>query len=406
MRALAAGGDDADAVEGGAALDRIPLASASLHFVRISHKTCWTFLRLAADDGRTGAGEATLQGREEALLGAADRLVPLALAEATASDPGTFARRHAPGNLHEAAIVSALDQALWGLHAQAAGQSLSQALGQTGPGMAVRRSVPVYANINRRTERRTPEGFAASAETARAAGHVAFKLAPFDEVNHRVCAEGDGVRAMGKGIERVAAVREAVGGHARLMVDCHWRFDEATARKLGEALARLDVYWIETPMTETPANIPALARLRRHCNALGVLQAGLETSIGWDGFRPFCEAGVYDVVMPDVKYMGGVEQVLQTAAACARLGIDVSPHNPSGPVCHAASLQVCAAIAALDMLETQFDESPLFDELVAAPFPPTHDGHQAPPAGAGLGVALAESALQAHAERPARHWRA
>jgi galactonate dehydratase len=94
------------------------------------------------------------------------------------------------------------------------------------------------------------------------------------------------------------------------------------------------------------------------------------------------------------------------ARACAALEVQISPHNPSGPVCHAASLQVSAALDAFDMLEVQFDESPLFDALVAQPFAPVVGGLALLPAGCGLGVALDQAAMQRHAERPAQTWSA
>jgi len=379
-------------------LNAVSLRAATLHMVRITHKTCWSFIRLHTPDGLVGEGEATLTGQEDALLAAAERLVPLALRTATPESPSGFALQHAPADIWEASIVSALDQALWSLHAQRAGKSLAHVLGPR------RNQVPVYANINRRTAPRTPEGFAASALAAMAAGYVAFKLAPFDEVSTSVCSQGQGSQAMRAGLARVAAVREAVGRDARVMVDCHWRFDEATARELNEAAARLGVYWIECPLPEELDNIPALARLRRQANALGMLQAGLEMGIGWDNFRPYCEGGAYDVVMPDMKYAGGIHQMQAISAGCASLGIQVSPHNPSGPICHAASLQVSATLEAFDMLELQFDESPLFDALVRAPFAPVIGGQTVLPAGSGLGVALDEAVLHRHAERPVRSW--
>ncbi len=376
------------------------LDSASLHVVRVTHKTCWTFVRLHTHAGHVGEGEATLTGREDALVAAAERVVPAALADASGQHPGAFAESHAPGAIEEAAVVSAIDQALWSLHAQAKGRTLAALLG-------VRRErVPVYANINRRTEERSPAGFAASAQAAMAAGHIAFKVAPFDEVDPEICARGNGVHAMQTGLARVAAVRQAVGPRARLMVDCHWRFDEAAASVLNESAARLGVHWIETPLPEAESNIPALVRLRRQCNALGMRQAGLETSVGWETMRRYCAAGAYDVVMPDLKYIGGIHEVLRTVAGCEEFGVRVSPHNPSGPICHAASLQVSAALGAFDMLELQFDESPLFNALVGAPFSAVSQGHAELPPGIGLGVELVEAILERHADRPPRVWRA
>lgn len=374
------------------------LRAATLHMVRITHKTCWSFIRLYSRDGLVGEGEATLTGQEDALQAAAERLVPLALRDATPESPGGFALQHAPADIREASIVSALDQALWSLHAQRAGQSLAQVLG------ARRTQVPVYANINRRTGLRTPEGFAASASAAMAAGHVAFKLAPFDQVSTSVCAQGQGPQAMRAGLACMAAVREAVGPEARVMVDCHWRFDEATARQLNEAAGRMGVYWIECPLPEVPDNIPALAGLRQQANALGMLQAGLEMGVGWDSFRAYCEGGAYDVVMPDMKYAGGIHQMQAISAGCASLGVQVSPHNPSGPICHAASLQVAATLDGFDMLELQYDESPLFDALVRAPFAPVLGGQTVLPAGSGFGVALDEAVLHRRAERAVRSW--
>ena len=126
-----------------------PLRSAALHCVRVTGKTCWTFLRLHMPDGRTGEGEATLASRDGDLLAAGERIIPTALREATPDHPGRFAKRHAPGDIFDASVVSALDQALWDLHAQAHGRSLAHIL------RTARDRIPVYANINRRTRARS-----------------------------------------------------------------------------------------------------------------------------------------------------------------------------------------------------------------------------------------------------------
>ena len=365
---------------------------------RVSDKTCWTFVSLEATDGRVGWGEASLNGMQAPLLLAAERLSVAAL-QTRSAQPQQFAAALQPRDLPEAAIVSAIDHALWDLHAQAAGITLAQALGGARHG-----SIPIYANINRRTIGRSPADFAQSARNAIAAGYGAIKIAPFDEVDPARCASGAGHAALDTGLARIAAVRAAIGPNCRLMVDCHWRFDEATASALIRAIADQNLYWIECPIAEIAVNIPSLKRLRRQANAVGIRLAGLEQGIGVDAFRPYCEAGAYDVMMPDVKYVGGLRQTLEVAALLRQHGIDVSPHNPTGPVSHAISLHVAAAIAGCDSLELQYDESDLFDALAAGTLPARINGRSALPTAPGLGLRLDARLLARHADAPVRSW--
>ena len=117
--------------------------------------------------------------------------------------------------------------------------------------------------------------------------------------------------------------------------------------------------------------LPALHRLRGLANAGGVRLAGCEQGVRQAGFEPFLKAGAYDAMMPDVKYVGGVAEVMRLAETFDRHGVLFSPHNPTGPVCHATSLQVCAAVPHLDRLEMQFDETPLFAALAGGALPGT-----------------------------------
>ena len=376
------------------------LRRMALHQVVISPKTRWVFMQLEDADGRRGNGEASLNGKESALVEAAHRLAAHAL-QCSSAAPALFAAAIQPRDLAEAAVVSAIDQALWDLHAQQAGLRVVDALGG-----ARRESIPLYANINRRTVERSPQGFAHSARDARDAGYCAFKMAPFDEVDVATCKRGDGAAAMQAGLARVAAVRAQIGPACRLMLDCHWRFDEATAARLIDAAAEFGVYWIECPLPEIDAHIAALVRLRGLANARGIRLAGMEQGIGFDAFRPYCEAGAYDVMMPDVKYIGGLAEMLRAAAAFACYGVAMSPHNPSGPIAHAASLQVSAAMESFDTLELQFDESLLFDTLAGGDVPARVAGSSALPAAPGLGVRLDASLLALHADRAVRVWEA
>ena len=190
------------------------------------------------------------------------------------------------------------------------------------------------------------------------------------------------------------AVRDAIGSEHALMVDCHWRFDELRAAALIRDIAGAAPYWVECPISEHPSQFGAIARLRRLVHHHGIKLAGGETIAGADQAAAMCAAGLYDVLMPDVKYAGGYRGMLAIADVCAANGVEFSPHNPTGPIAHVASVQLCAAAPGVKWLEHQWAETPLFDELVGGSATPLVDGAfvvpQAPGLGAGLDRALAE----------------
>jgi len=359
------------------------IREARWHSLRVTPKTCWSFIELEDDAGRVGVGEATLGGREAAMLKAFER----ARQDLMGRHPGAVdlsAARGAARSLCDFAVVSALDQALHDLLAQAAGVSLAQALGGRR-----RASVAVYANINRGTTVRSPDGFAARAARAVADGFRAIKIAPFDGIE----LYGDpNKRAdpalLDAALARIAAVRAAVGPDVGLMVDCHWRLNRATAQSVIRATEPQRLHWLECPVPETPEMLDTLCALRTELNRRGVRLAGCEEMSRVAGFLPFLEAGACDVMMPDVKYAGGLDEMLAVADALERHGVGFSPHNPSGPVCHAASLQVCAAARHVERLEMQYGETPLFEALVRGALPAPAGAEVQVPDRPGVGVRL------------------
>ena len=358
------------------------ITSATLEHLRITPKTIWSFVRLSTDDGHVGFGEASLPNRPAAVLEAANTWLadivgrPAAVAEITRAAGGR-------SGLGDAAVVSALDMALHDVAGQAEGVPVHARLGG-----AKRDEIALYANINRATTDRSPAGFAATAERALKHGFSMFKLAPFDELSPEACEGDDFAARLDAGLARVAATRAVIGPEARLRVDCHWRFTEPAAQTLIEAAVPLGLDWIECPIAETPQNAAAIAGLRQAANREGIRLAGLEMGVGLEAFAPYLEAGAYDVIMPDVKYLGGLALMLDLAALAGRHGAILSLHNPTGPLCHAASLHVSAALPAYDSLEMQFDESPLFDALLDGPPFTNAGGKSAVPGGPGLGAAL------------------
>jgi galactonate dehydratase len=326
--------------------------------LNVTPKTNWCFLEVRTEDGRTGLGECTLANQEPLVAAEVARLDAV-LRGRDATQRNAIARLlpHAPGGLVAATALSALEQALCDLAAQRNGEPVHALLGG-----ALRDPVRLYANINRGTNPRTPDGFADAARRALAAGFAAVKLAPFEPLMWEDGTSEANRAAYAEGLARIAAVRAAVGSGVDVMVDAHWRFSPGGAASLIRDLGEFRLFWLECPIAE--ANRAEIARLRGLANARGMRLAGAETLAGLAAYRTVIEAGCYDVLMPDAKHAGGLEEIRRIAALAQTAGVEIAPHNPTGPVCHAHSVHLCATIANFLMLEVQFGETELFFDMV------------------------------------------
>lgn len=371
------------------------IAAVDFRAVHVNARTNWSFVRVRSDAGIVGVGEASLNGYEPLLAAYLDLLRPR-LVGAVADDalPALATFAHAPAGLVANAIRSAVRQALVDLRARAAGVPAWQLLGGKR-----RDRVAVYANVNRATRDRSPAGCAASAVAAVASGYRAVKIAPFDGVLPEALAQAPTRRAIDVGVDRVRAMRDAVGPDVHLMVDCHWRFDEATALAVLDRLAPIGIRWFECPVSEQPHAHAALGRLRDAAQARGIALAACELQAGVDAFRPFVAPRRVDVVMPDVKYCGGPLALLAIARLAHAHGVACSPHNPTGPVCTMASVHACLAAEDVATLELQLGESPLARELVRG-VEPAVAGYAYAGAAPGWGVDLDDAVMDAHPYQP------
>jgi len=363
------------------------IEAATIYVASITNKTKWIFVELRLTSGLHGWGEATAQGLEDTVTDVFRAVSPLLKGRDAQDVLSTVGTLELPTLAH-ASVASALDQAAWDVIARQRDVTVAEALGGEGRG-----SVLTYANINRRTVDRSPEGFARSAAEATAGGHEAVKIAPFDEVTPDVRNAGEALAKVERGLERMRAVRSQIGPDRRLMIDCHWRLDLSSSRLVIDAAAEAGLYWVECPIPEIDDNLGDIRALRHYANRRGVRLAGCEQMIRLNGFRPYLATGVYDVIMPDVKYAGGLQEFLKIADQAARDGVQVSPHNPSGPISHAMSLQLCSVLGADSFLEMQFAETPLFETLQSPPLPVAIGGRIALANGVGAGMELAADIL-------------
>lgn len=358
--------------------------------VPVSAKTAWTFLRLRTDDGIEGLGECTTDADEPLAVPLVRQLgEKLAGEDAGAVTRLTWsAERHRHGKLGEA-VLSALEQALWDVQARRAGVPVTALFG--GP---MRPAVRYYANINRGTRDRTPAGWRRRAAEAKARGMTALKMAPFDDVRWTEAGARDQRRLIAHGVEVTAAVRDEIGPDMDLLVDCHWRFSEAETARLILELAPLRLFWLECPVTETATDLAAVRRLKDLAHAQGMRLAGGERLFGLNNFRPMIEEQAVDVVMPDVRFVGGFAEAVRLGFYAAGAGVEYSPHNPSGPVLDDISHALSTVVPSLLILEHQFAEDPLFDELVERCNPAIENGWRKAPTAPGWGVTLRDEVLR------------
>lgn len=356
----------------------VVVVEASL--IRVSPKSQWILAEIVMSDRTRGAGEASLHFQaadvRDAVIRYGEAIKGLSPAEA-------LSKLSALGeqDIINISARCALDQALHDVMGQVAGKPICGMIC-----VEPASKVEVYANINRRTFDRSPMGFATSARHAVASGFSALKIAPFDRLTPG-SSSADAKSLIEAGIARIAAVREAIGVR-RLLVDCHWRLAPAWLPSVAAACAEFKVFWIETPYPEDLDRIEDIHRARKEVNRRGMLLAGCELKTGHDGFVPFIGGGCYDVLMPDMKYVGGYAEFLAVADAAAMCGMKISPHNPTGPICHAHSVHASAATRDLLILEMQFDETPAFNEIVAGELPLPQEGVVTVPQAPGLGLRL------------------
>jgi galactonate dehydratase len=333
----------------------VRIRSADVKTVSGTSYTHWVFLFLHTDAGLTGMGEACL-GNQEALLGAALHAAAGKLVgqDAARAIPPALSPAHDYKGVLQATVKSAIDMALWDLRAQALGQPVYKLLGPTR-----QTAIPLYANINRGARDRSPGEMARRAKQAVKEGYIAVKIAPFDGVTRTTLHRPDGDRLLGIALDRIRAVREAVGPEASLFVDCHWRLDLPAALKVAGELDAIGVRWMEDVF---PYEDLAAWRALRQASRVPLV-AG-ELARNFQDLRLFLDEGLVDLVMPDIRYYDGITGLQALIALCDQYSVGYSIHNPRGPVGSVASAHVAAVAPNFRILEFAYGECEWRNELV------------------------------------------
>jgi galactonate dehydratase len=378
------------------AVSKLKVAALEVFPIRATKRTDWIFVRLASNQGLTGLGEAS--DGAPFTISSDERLKRMTTAlhhyfSLIRDQPVNVEEyrkrgrdRASRSGLLEATAFSAIEQALWDLTGKALGAPVSELLGGS-----LCQELPVYANINRATTDRTPTGFSRTAEAATKEGFRSIKAAPFDGFPKLSAPSDQIAKAAELGIACIEAMRRVIGPEVELLIDCHSNFDVKLATEVAAKLEPQKLGWYEEPVA--PVKIEETMQIRK---AIKQRMAGGESLFGVEGFASLCRNKAVEVIMPDVKHCGGIQEGRNIAALAGLDRIKVAPHNPSGPVATAASVQWCAAIPNFQILEFQWNEVPWRGDLMD---PPERfiNGNIKVPNAPGFGISLNDKLARAHA---------
>src|SRR5438067_1198988 len=349
-------------------------------------------VEVETDSGIVGIGEAGLGGGATASVIEKD-LAPMLVGEDPLLIEGLWQRMFVRtrqygrrGVVMQA--ISGIDIALWDIAGKIAKMPVYQLLG------ACRDRVEAYASGGFYQEGKGVDGIAGEAEGYRARGFKGMKMKvgrnPSTQTHLRqLIGEAEFCEVdPSEDLARVAAVRQALGPDAKLMVDVNCAWSPDFAIEMGRAMEPQKLYWIEEPVATD--DIDGSARV---ADALATPISGYETENGLYGFRQLIDRGAVDIVQPDIAWSGGFSEGRRIAAYAQAHHKMVAPHAFAGAVLLVASLHFAAAIPNGLLLEWDQNPNGLRDDLLKEPLRLEPDGTVMLPERPGLGIELDRAAI-------------
>lgn len=363
-------------------------------FVCNAFRTNFVFVKIETDSDIHGWGEATLEYKEPTVVAAIHDLEYYLIGK----DPQNIeAFRHDcyrdaywRGGPVLMSALAGVEMALWDIKGKALGVPVYQLLGGK-----VRDAVPAYVN-GWFSPAKTPEEFAEKVIQVRDNGFTACKWDPFGKAWLQI-SKKDLATAM----ECVRQVAAAAGNDVDLLIEGHGRFDIPTAVKIAQQLEEFDIFWFEEPIP--PDDKEGLAEVKRRSRV--PIAAGERLYNRYE-YRQFFDLSCSDYIQPDISHAGGLMELRFLGAEAEARHIGFCPHNPSGPVANAATLQLAACVPNFVKLEMMMTDVPyradICDEQLTV-----KNGCVVIPERPGLGIELNEKEMEKYPFIPTqlRHYR-
>lgn len=287
-------------------------------------KPRWIFIKISTDEGIEGWGEMISGTKTDTVVAGAYELGKRIIGRNPFEIERIWQELHRSffrGGPINGTIVSGIEMALWDIKGKALNVPVYELLGG-----AARDRIMVYSWIG--GDR--PDDVAKEAIDRRDRGFKAIKMNATEEL-HYVDSHGK-IQAV---VDRVKAIREAVGEDFGIAVDFHGRVHKPMAKVLAKALEPYNLMFLEEVVL--PENEESFREVANHTST--PLSTGERLYTRWE-FKNMLKEGAIDIIQPDVALCGGILETRKIAAMAEAFDVAVAPHAPYGPIALAATLQV------------------------------------------------------------------
>jgi mannonate dehydratase len=369
-------------------------------------------LKLTTDDGLTGVGDATLNGRELAVAAyLRDHVCQLLVGRDASRIEDTWQYlyrgaywRRGPVTM---AAIAAVDTALWDIKGKTAGMPVYQLIGGRS-----RDAVTVYGHATGATIPETLDQVAGLLDQGYRAVRVQVGIPGLDKV-YGVPSAGEPYEPAAAGArpeeaawstakyldfvpDLFAAVRDRFGRGFHLLHDVHHRLTPIEAARLGKALEPYSLFWLEDPISEESHE--GFRLIRQHTTT-PIATGEVYNSI-WD-CRQLITEQLIDYIRTSVTHAGGITHLRRIFDLADLYHVRTGSHGPTdlSPVCLAAALHVDVAVPNFGIQEYMPHTG-----TTDAVFPHSYrfaDGLMYPSEEPGLGVDIDEEAAVEYPYRQA-----
>src|SRR4051794_18046269 len=210
--------------------------------------------------------------------------------------------------------TSGIDLALWDIRGKAANLPVAKLLN---PNVNLAADIPTYGTVFSEKE----------IDAALAIGHDSLK------VHTESYGRQPDVKKL---VGFVQSVRDRLGPKKSLMLDAFCMWDIETTVRMAEAIAPLNLKFLEEPLP--PDDLDGYAQLAKRVK---IPIAGGEHEYTTGGFKELIDRRLHAVLQPDINWCGGLTTVVEVYAIAKAAGLKVILHRGCEPF-------ALHALAALD----------------------------------------------------------